>query len=441
MSVVVFAGPTIGCAAVAEACPCRCLPPAAQGDVYRAALGGPRAIAIVDGYFHGVPAVWHKEILWAMTQGIHVFGSASMGALRAAELHDFGMRGVGEIFRQYRIGALTDDDEVAVLHAPAELGYAPLSEAMVNIRATLARAVEERVIAAASGDALCRAAKRLYYQRRDWPAVVAADTDSPVAAAERAALEAWLPEGRVDRKRADALAMLSEVRAFLATDPPPMRVDYQFEWTYLWDWVVTSTLPAQPGDGDAGVDVALLLDELRLEPEAFAAVRRAALLRWLAGAHGQDGDAVDRAAIRAAFARFRTERGLFSRAALDDWIAGNGLDETAFERLIAAEANIETLARDIDLQPFMLDELRVRGRFGPLRARARAKQDAVAGSAGVPAMPLRLLAEWFFESRLQGEVPDDLDGFAREIGLDGREELARILTHELVYTSPGVAYR
>ena len=84
-------------------------PPAAQGDVYRATLEKPRAIGIVDGYFHGVPAVWHKEILWAMTKGIHVFGAASMGALRAAELHPFGMRGVGRIFEAYRDGALSDD--------------------------------------------------------------------------------------------------------------------------------------------------------------------------------------------------------------------------------------------------------------------------------------------------------------------------------------------
>ena len=47
-------------------------PPVGQGDVYRAATRyRPRAIGIVDGYFHQVPSVWHKEILWAMAEGIH----------------------------------------------------------------------------------------------------------------------------------------------------------------------------------------------------------------------------------------------------------------------------------------------------------------------------------------------------------------------------------
>jgi len=59
-----------------------------------------------------------------MAQGIHVFGAASIGALRAAELDVFGMRGIGDIYEAFRDGLLEDDDEVAVLHGPEELGYA-----------------------------------------------------------------------------------------------------------------------------------------------------------------------------------------------------------------------------------------------------------------------------------------------------------------------------
>ena len=39
--------------------------------------------------------------------------------------------------RIFATAVLEDDDEVAVLHGPEELGYPPLTEAMVNIRATL----------------------------------------------------------------------------------------------------------------------------------------------------------------------------------------------------------------------------------------------------------------------------------------------------------------
>src|ERR1700745_3074106 len=98
MTSIVFIGPTLAPEEVAAAGDFISLPPVSQGDVYRAARSRPRAIGIIDGYFSGAPSVWHKEILWALSRGIAVFGSASMGALRAAELHPFGMRGVGRIF-------------------------------------------------------------------------------------------------------------------------------------------------------------------------------------------------------------------------------------------------------------------------------------------------------------------------------------------------------
>src|SRR2546430_11005490 len=150
MSVYVFVGPTIGTDEASKELDATFLPPAAQGDVYRIASEGARAIGIIDGYFENVPAVWHKEILWAMSQGVHVFGAASIGACRAAELHAFGMIGVGQIFELFLHGKLEDDDEVAVAHCPAEFGYRPTSVAMVNIRATLAAAVASGIIADAT---------------------------------------------------------------------------------------------------------------------------------------------------------------------------------------------------------------------------------------------------------------------------------------------------
>ena len=118
------------------------LPPVSQGDLLPL-LDDPSVgvIAIVDGYFESVPAVLHKEILLAIERGVHVVGGGSMGALRAAELHPFGMIGVGRIFGDFASGRLVDDDEVAVLHGPAETGYVALSDAMVDIRATVAAAL------------------------------------------------------------------------------------------------------------------------------------------------------------------------------------------------------------------------------------------------------------------------------------------------------------
>ncbi|HLE83613.1 MAG TPA: TfuA domain-containing protein, partial [Thermoanaerobaculia bacterium] len=140
MKAFIFCGPTLTSGEGAAELDAVFLPPAAQGDVYRATLERPWGIGIVDGYFERLPAIWHKEILWALSRGVHVFGSASMGALRAAELAAFGMEGVGAVFEAFRDGELEDDDEVAVLHGPAESDYRGVTDAMVDIRATLAAA-------------------------------------------------------------------------------------------------------------------------------------------------------------------------------------------------------------------------------------------------------------------------------------------------------------
>jgi hypothetical protein len=111
--------------------------PAALGSVFQAVLAGYKVICIIDGHFGNVPSVWHKEILFALKSGVAVCGASSMGALRAAELHAYGMIGFGWVYRAFRLGVLQDDDEVCVLHAVPELNFEPLSEAMVNIRSSV----------------------------------------------------------------------------------------------------------------------------------------------------------------------------------------------------------------------------------------------------------------------------------------------------------------
>ena len=123
MTVIVFAGPSLPPADRDSFPDVEFRAPVGQGDVWRAIEDGPSAIGIIDGYFEGVPSVWHKEILLALSKGIPVAGAASMGALRAAELDTYGMTGIGAIYEAYRDGVYEDDDEVAVLHGPAETGH------------------------------------------------------------------------------------------------------------------------------------------------------------------------------------------------------------------------------------------------------------------------------------------------------------------------------
>jgi hypothetical protein len=227
--VVVFLGPTLAWSEARAVLDAEYLPPAAQGDVLRAALRRPRVIALVDGVFERVPAVWHKEILFALSEGIHVYGAASMGALRAAELDRFGMRGVGRVYLDYTGGSLEDDDEVAVAHSDADDGFRALSDAMVDIRATLEAAVASDIVTAETADAIAARAKDTFYPQR----LLLGTLDRANSSHEQ--VRAWLPEGRVGRKRDDALSLLRTIRDDLASGLEPLRPAWTFQHTRFWE--------------------------------------------------------------------------------------------------------------------------------------------------------------------------------------------------------------
>jgi hypothetical protein len=214
----VFAGPSLfGWMATP---PFERLPPAGAGDMLRLLAGSPHTVVLIDGVFGARPAVWHKEILLLMARGFHVIGAASMGALRAAELDDYGMIGCGGIYRAYADGRITADDEVAVLHAPAALGGAPLSLAQVNVRATLCKAVRTRVISADTARTIRAASAAIHYRDRDWAGV----------AADNRGLAEWIPFHAVDIKADDArtaLALaLQLVESAPHSQPEPPRTPF-----------------------------------------------------------------------------------------------------------------------------------------------------------------------------------------------------------------------
>ena len=234
MKAAIFVGPTLFGDNILRSGEFAWLPPAAMGDVYRIARKKPRAIGLIDGRFESVPSVWHKEILWALAHGIHVYGAASMGALRAAELDRFGMVGVGSIYEDFRSGILQDDDEVAVIHAPAELGYRPLSEAMVDIRATLAAANSAKIISQRTADVLQRIAKDIFFKERNWDFLIPTAAVSGLPKAQLARLMRWLPTKRIERKRMDAVGMVEAMRQLLAARPRPFRPRFKFQHTIYW---------------------------------------------------------------------------------------------------------------------------------------------------------------------------------------------------------------
>ena len=244
MNIFVFLGPTLPVAEARLILDATYLPPVAMGDISALMERRPTAIAIIDGLFQRVPAVWHKEILFALSQGVRVFGSSSMGALRAAELHMFGMEGAGKVFEAYRDGLFEDDDEVAVIHGPEEFGYRQISEAMVNLRAGLQRAEAAGLISPATRQALLREAKRMFYPERSWPRLLECGAGSGLPEGELAALRDFVRRENPNVKRDDAIELLRRVAAECAAGMAPHQPDFHFEPTSFWLKLGTLEAPA-----------------------------------------------------------------------------------------------------------------------------------------------------------------------------------------------------
>lgn len=442
--IVLFTGPSLPPSQVPELRDLQVCPPAAQGDVYRAAKRRPWGIGIIDGYFERLPAVWHKEILWALSEGIHVFGAASMGALRAAELSAFGMVGVGAIFDSFEAGLLSADDEVAVAHASAEDGYRVASEALVNIRATLEVGVADGICGNALALQLFEAARELFYADRAWPTVLAQVERAGADAGAVDAFARWLPRGCVNQKRLDALELVELMQATRRAHPGRFEADFVFEHSDAWE-SAKRRVDAELQGEQCSSFAPSVLNELRLEGNAAASAtaQQGALLRALAEELSKhQGLRVDAELLQATMRAFLAEQGMTTEAPLRRWLEAEGLDSAAFGEMMAREARLRWLqARSrADVPQHLADQLRAMGCYRRLSERARDKREQLerngVDAPGLEGAGLRdeaSLWRWYFEERLGESVPNDLPLRARQLGFSGLGDLFRAVLLERWY--------
>ncbi|KXZ71491.1 TfuA-like protein [Acinetobacter venetianus] len=122
------------------------LPPVKRDDITKLLDSGFIGdVLIVDGYFHSQPSVSHSEIVNAIQAGCNVWGVSSMGAIRAYEMKENGMKGFGYVYNCFIHYDDFTDDEVALMHLPVP-PYNPVSEPLVNIRYFLDSLVKNKYI-------------------------------------------------------------------------------------------------------------------------------------------------------------------------------------------------------------------------------------------------------------------------------------------------------
>jgi hypothetical protein len=384
MTIVVYLGPTMPWSQAREILPHAVfLPPAAQSDIISVIDElSPSGILLIDGVFTQQLSVWHKEILYALERGVAVYGASSMGALRAAETAVFGSRGFGQIFEAFVSGELTDDDEVAVMHAGAEWEFRPLSEAMVNIRHTLRRALEDGVVTGEQHDVLIERAKRRFYPERTYDAMLSDAEQHGLPVELLARLRAYLRTNAVDQKREDAVTLLTHVAQHGVEPPGSARVtrSHPFEAMYFRDRRVRRNGTSLPL-ADIGAHAALHLGD-------FGELNEHALHAGLVDVLGELFKVEpDEAAMAGELARFRADRRLRNDEDLEAWRRDNDLNADDFDELIRRLATRRALRDWYVSRKYLerttqdvLDELRVRGRY-PTVADAAGNQQSMLDAA------------------------------------------------------------
>lgn len=288
-AVVVYAGPTIPAADVRAVLPhAEVLPPVARGDLLDRRWQPGDAAVLIDGYFRERRSVGHKEILRLIAGGVHVVGAASMGALRAAELAPCGMRGVGDVYAMYASGEIDGDDEVGMLHGPADHGYPARTVALVNLRHGCRAGAADGRVPPAAGDRIVAAAKAMPFTARTWE-----DLERAVPETDRAAvraLAAGIASGEWDLKRHDATAALHAVASRDASPAAAPAVTFPGLSDHQ-ALIRRSRREYAPGRFMSDMDV---LDAARLfDPDHPALHERVlgTLLDDIAAAHGQTAPA------------------------------------------------------------------------------------------------------------------------------------------------------
>lgn len=450
MKPVVFLGPSLELRAAEPELDAIYLPPAAQGDLLRAAERGPPAIGLIDGFFHSVPSVWHKEVLWAMSRGIHVFGASSMGALRAAELEAFGMEGIGTIYEKFRTRALEDDDEVTVAHGPKEFGFRAVSEAMVDIRATLDHAERAGVLSSATRDSLVRIAKQLYYPTRTYLEIVDKGLEAGLPSKELAGLQEWLPLGRLSHKREDALLLLRTMRTRLQAGLAPKKIRFTLQRTEFFEHSLNDAGSAGSNGHGTELDpvpALRLVEELKVSGNSYRIAQRAAVSRTILLREARTLGARLTPSVRTLVDHAIRERFcLTSEPLFEQWLVRNDLTREQYDRLVDDEASLRWVD-DVGSAwgpQGLADALRLSGEYPDLASRVRAKvlrlREMGVREVDLDSLPLSKaqLMEWYFANILQRSPPSYLGDYARSVGFSTEDEMVRAIARQYLCSLPNL---
>ena len=186
--------------------------PAKKGDLLQLILKEVNIVGLVDGYFlQDYPPTPIEVYNLVKKRDVKVFGSSSLGALRAVELEKYGMIGIGKIFRLFRDGILESDDEVAV----AFTDYTNYkSEALIDIRYNLFLAQKYNFIDSITRKSILNVSKQIYFPYRTYEDILdKCKLKYPEIKSQIESFRSYILKNKVSLKERDALRLLKLIKS------------------------------------------------------------------------------------------------------------------------------------------------------------------------------------------------------------------------------------
>ena len=187
--------------------------PIKRGGTFRDVQDGYHVIVIIDGRFQQSMAVSPSELMDTLRCGVRVYGSSSMGALRAVELEPYGMIGYGEIFEHIKRTPYFRDDYLGQVFT--EEGHNSLSEPYVNFMFSINKMRDAKEISPADHDVLDELYKQLHFGERDLYSLIEQIKQKHSEDQERLIGKAKQVFSYHNQKREDGLGLLKKVHADL----------------------------------------------------------------------------------------------------------------------------------------------------------------------------------------------------------------------------------
>jgi hypothetical protein len=380
--IVIFLGPTMPLEEANQILEAIYLPPVRCCDLISVIHSHePKVIGIIDGVFDQSAPIRHKEIMYALDLGIKVYGASSMGALRASETDTYGMIGIGEIYRMYSQGELEDDDEVALVHATASMGYKQLSEPMVNLRQTFKLAVTNGIIDEKTFHQLLLISKGIYYQQRTLPTIFQKAVLDGIPQGIIESLVVFFRENYVDLKRQDATLLLETIRDL---SMPFEDVSRKFNFVSTPAFTNFYKIYRKVYHRNTEVSISDIYDHTALNTKDFAAIKNQAINRKIALVLAEFLEIQASAdEIESQSNNFLSINNIHSEESFFVWLKNNDINHKDFTvlmyELVLYDKLCKWLSNRRNIKAMVLNELRLQNRYEGLAAetanKARIIQD------------------------------------------------------------------